>query len=372
MKLLDYYILKNFIQNFLFGMFSFIIIFILVDVFENLDKFVDANLSIFKVAEYYFYFIPEIIKLITPIGMLLASLFTVSRFINFSELTAMQSAGMGIYRYMLPILIFAAFVTGFSTYFDGYIVPESNKKKFEFERTLLGKNVIMQSYSNLFYQEDKNIIIGIQQYLTLNKSANNITINIFNADDLNVLIDRYDIETMNWNQALNSWDMYNIHIRHFPADSTSHYSYEFIPFANISRLSEISHLKLTPDLIRKRQLKPDEMGLSEHRQFIDNLRSTGLETSRAEVDYYSRISFPFASIVTVLFGVSLSNNRRKGGAAMQFGISILISFIYLGFVKISKVFGYNGDLNPLLTAWLANFIFLSISVINFYRIQKFS
>ena len=39
-------------------------------------------------------------------------------------------------------------------------------------------------------------------------------------------------------------------------------------------------------------------------------------------------------------------------------------------MKTSQVFGYNGDLNPLLTAWLANIIFLGLALINLLRVQK--
>ena len=56
--------------------------------------------------------------------------------------------------------------------------------------------------------------------------------------------------------------------------------------------------------------------------------------------------------------------------AIEFGISFAVTFIYLGFMKISQVFGYNGDLNPLLTAWLANLIFLGAGLVNLARTQK--
>jgi len=53
-----------------------------------------------------------------------------------------------------------------------------------------------------------------------------------------------------------------------------------------------------------------------------------------------------------------------------FGICVAITFIYLAFMKTSQVFGYNGDLNPLLTAWLANIIFLAVGIINLVRVRK--
>jgi lipopolysaccharide export system permease protein len=93
----------------------------------------------------------------------------------------------------------------------------------------------------------------------------------------------------------------------------------------------------------------------------------GQAVDRQLVDFYSKISFPFSNLIVIIFGISISTgSKRRKGLAMQFGISILVSFVYLGFVKISQSFGYNGDLNPLLTAWLANIAFAGFGGINLY------
>jgi len=85
------------------------------------------------------------------------------------------------------------------------------------------------------------------------------------------------------------------------------------------------------------------------------------------VDFYSKISFSFSSIIVIIFGISISTgSKRRKGLALQFGISILVSFVYLGFVKISQSFGYNGDLNPLFTVCLANIMFAGFGMINLY------
>jgi lipopolysaccharide export LptBFGC system permease protein LptF len=39
-------------------------------------------------------------------------------------------------------------------------------------------------------------------------------------------------------------------------------------------------------------------------------------------------------------------------------------------MKVGQVFGYNGDINPLLTAWLANIVFLVGAVVVILRVQK--
>lgn len=368
-KIIDRYILRHFIINFLFGILCFIVIFILVDLFENLDKFIDNNLPITSVLYYYYLFMPEIIKLITPLSILLASLFTISRFINFSEYTAMKSAGISIYRYLLSILIFGVILTGVSIYFNGWVVPRSNTKKFDFERTYLKRNIVTNQIMNLHFQDKQNRIISVGFYEKLTQSCNNVTIAIFNPDTLTQLDIRIDAKQMIWDNSKKDWQLISIFQRQFL--KTGQEKIIYYPSKYVSDLDYLKKINITPDLIYKRQLRPEELNLQEFRAFIDNLKISGLDTTKNEVDYYSTISFPFSILVTIIFGVSVSSNRRRGGAALQFGISIIVCFIYLGFVKISQSFGYNGDISPILTAWLANITFSVISIINFYRLHRY-
>jgi len=319
--------------------------------------------------QYYLYFVPEIIKLITPVSMLLASLFTISRFINFAEFTAMKSAGISIYRYLMPVLVFGIFVTVLSIYFNGWVVPLTNTKKITIERNYLKRNQIRNQIQNLHFQDRKNRIISIGNYDQNTLSCQNTTISVFNPDTLTKLIYRVDSRIMKWDSIKKDWNLMDVYRRRFSGLDKE--SIEYNISTHSSYIDEIKNLSLTPEIIVKKQVKPEELNLTEFREFINQIRESGLDTAKNEVDYYSIISFPFANLVTIIFGVSISSNRRKGGAALQFGISIMVSFIYLGFVKISQTFGYNGDINPILTAWLANIIFFAVSIINFYRLHRY-
>lgn len=368
MKLIDRYILRNFVQNFFFGLFCFILIFILVDLFENLDKFIDKKLSIFQIAQFYSYFIPDILKLITPVGMLLASLFTISRFINFSEFTAMRSSGISIYRYLVPVLIFGLIITLFSIYFNGWVVPKSNRLKYSFERTILGRHPVANIIPNIYIQDKTNRIVVIGAYDKIGQKCADVSIQIFNKDTLNLITNRFDLKEMRWDSSKADWRITEAYKRSFFQKNTE--NLEILRNIYISDIPEIKKINVDPELILKKDFKPEELPLTEFKEFIENLETSGQDASKEKVDYYSIISFPFASLVTIIFGVSVSSNRRKGGAALHFGISIMVSFLYLGFVKISQVFGYNGDMNPIFTAWLANILFLSISIFNFLRTQN--
>ncbi len=362
LKKIDIYIISHFVKNLLFALFCFIIIFILVDLFENLDKFIDSKLAFGLVLKYYLYFIPEIIKLITPISMLLATLFTAGRMINFNEIIAVKNAGVSLFRFMLPFIYVGIVVTGFSIYFNNWLVPEANKNKFSIERTYLGRHQSTGELSRLYFQDSPNHVILIEQFKDLELTASKVSILIFNPTDRTILEKRIDADIMKWED--NSWILYNAIEREFKAESPEIKNYSRV---NADEIQGVFKLNLEPNQITKKQLKPDEMNYGEIKDLLDSQIKGGQSVDRLEVDFYSKISFPFSNLIVIIFGISISTgSKKRKGLAMQFGISILVSFIYLGFVKISQTFGYNGDLSPLFTAWLANIAFISFGSVNLY------
>ena len=110
MKILDRYLIKQFLLTIIFGLLAFTLIFVVIDMMENLDDFIDQNVPI----EYHFKLLsclfPEIIKLITPVAVLFAALFTAGKAANLSEITAIKASGVSLFRFMLPFLITTLFV----------------------------------------------------------------------------------------------------------------------------------------------------------------------------------------------------------------------------------------------------------------------
>ncbi len=216
--------------------------------------------------------------------------------------------------------------------------------------------------NKLYFQDSKNQLVLIDQFRETDMTALRVSIQLYNPDTLTQLLKRVDAEEMKWDGG--KWVMYNAAERDFTDSVEVLTNYAEIPVGEITGLNK---LNLVPHQITRRQLKPDEMNYGELEEFIVSLKKGGQDTDRQMVDFYSKISFSFASLIIVIFGISISTGtKRRRGLALQFGISILVSFIYLGFIKISQSFGYNGDLDPLLTAWLANIAFAGFGMINLY------
>lgn len=361
MTKLDRYILTQFVTTWAFSLLAITVIFVAVNLMDNLDDFIDANASVWMVFQYYLYFIPEIIKLMTPVATLLSSLFTTGRLSTYNELTALKSGGVSLFRFMAPMVIFALLISGISIYFNGWVVPYANKKKVELGRKYFQKDMRFVSKSNIYIQDTKDRILSIAIFDDSRNAAMRVSIQDFDPVDPTILRTRYDADEMDWNDSTKKWILLNGSERRFTGNSEELFGF---------KLLDIGRLNFTPDDIKKKQEKPEEMNYPDLKQFIGNQQRAGHEVSRWMVDYYGKIAFPFASVIVVLFGIPFSSVKRRSGLGVEFGIAIGISFLYMIFLQVSQAFGYNGDLHPLLTAWLANIVFLLAGIVVLARVPK--
>ena len=360
MKILDRHLVKQFLQTIFFGLIAFTLIFVVIDMMENLDDFIDQNVGASVILHYYFVFSPDIIKLITPIAVLFGALFTAGKAAQLSELTAIKASGVSMYRFMLPFLITAFFISIFSIYFAGYLVPMANKTKLNIEMNYLKKG-FNYSGSNIFFQDSKTRIVNISYFDNSILQANRVSIQGFDKNDITKMDYRIDAVRMNYDTVSHTWIAINGIERIFHKNSET---------ADYFKRMDLDSLNFTPSELLTKQQKPEEMDLGELRNSIETQQRAGNDATNSLIEYYSRLSFPMASLVIVLFGLPISTNKRRGGLAVQVGINILITFIYLVFMKISQAFGKNGALNPLLTAWFANLIFLAAALFSLVRMRQ--
>jgi len=361
MKSIDRYILRQFVVTTIFALVAFTIIFVVVDMMENLDDFLDRQAEVGIIAMYYVYFIPEIIKLMIPVGMLLSALFTTGRLSTFNELTALKSSGVSLYRFMAPLLLFSLLVSCASVYFNGWVVPSANKKKLAIARSYFQKNIEVIAKNNIFIQDTRTRILSIGFFDDHLNLATHVSLQDFDGSDPTVVVARCDAQQMKWNPASKSWTLIQVTQRTFTDGKETIQKFAALP---------IGSLNFSPEDIRKKQQLPDEMGYEDLQQFIKDEQRAGHDVARWLVDFHGKIAFPFANFIVVLFGIPFSSIKRRSGLGVEFGIAIAICFFYMIFLKVSQAFGYNGDINPLLTAWLANIIFFAGGVYNLVRVPK--
>ena len=360
MKIIDIYLVKQFLLTMLFSLLTFLAIFIVIDLMEHIDEFIDYEVPLSIILKYYVVFLPQMIRYMTPIAVLLAALFVTGKMSDQNELTALKSSGMSLYRYMAPFIVTTILISLFSVYFGGFVAPLSNKIKVGIERDYMDWGTI-KSGNNIFFQDSKTRIVTIASYNVHTERANIISIQDYDANQLTKMVRRIDAHKMKFDTSSSAWILSNGIKRIF--GDTSQTAAEFDTL-------EITDLHFTPNDVIKKQIKNEEMTLTELQELADDHLKTGNNPRRPQIEYHSIIAFAFASVITVLFGLPLSSSKRKGGLALQVGINLVITFSYLVFMSISQAFGKNGVMSPILTAWFANGVFFVAAMVNIARAQK--
>ena len=360
MKIIDKYLIKQFMQTTLFALLAFVLIFVIVDMMENLDDFIDQAVPNIIVMKYYLVFTPEIIKLMLPVSVLFASLFTTGKMSTQNELTAIKTGGVSLYRFMTPIIIVTLLISCVAIYFGGYLVPLANKQKAKIEVSSLKKGGAFIG-NNIFFQDSPTRVVAINYFNDELNQALRVSIQDFDPKDGTKLLARLDAARMNFDTLKKKWIMMDVTRREFLGIEERVTKYPQL---------EITNLHFNPADLLVKQQKPEQMNLGELKAAINDQRSAGNDPTSLQIEYHSRYAFAMTGIIVVLFGLPFSTNKRRGGLAIQVGINILITFIYLVMLKVVQAFGKNGALDPLLTAWLVNILFIAGAIINIFRVKQ--
>ena len=152
LKILDRYIIRKFLGTFFFSLALIIVIAVIFDISEKLDDFIERKAPLSAIVfDYYFNFIPYFANLFAPLFVFISVIFFTSRMAANVEIIAIINSGVSFRRLLYPYFLAAGLLAAISFYFNGWVIPHSNKIKLDFE------NVYIRSHSRSEkYYGDKN------------------------------------------------------------------------------------------------------------------------------------------------------------------------------------------------------------------------
>lgn len=357
MRILNRYIARKFMHILLFAILAFISIFVIVDLIENLDTFINNEYPTQIVIEYYVNYIPFILVLVLPVAMLISALFSVGTMARQNEIVAMKAAGISLYSIFLPLFIIAILVSFLAMGIANYLVPRATERQTDLREHYEDRRPQKERLDNVYIRDENDRRISMRYYNVKNNIGNTVSIRKF-ADDY--LASRIDAKKITWQDSL--WVLQTGYERIFTDEGET-----AIPFDN--RIFKST--TLLPENIAKQLKIPEEMSYNELKDFIREVERNGADPDRWRVDLYLKIALPFANFIIVLFGSPLSSSQtRKSGTAKGFGISLAVTFFYFGILKTTQAMGHNGKIEPLLAAWFANIVFGVVGIFVLLRARK--
>jgi hypothetical protein len=112
LTILDGYLLREWVNIFLFSALGLPVFVIVIELAEKLDDYLIKDLEPSAIALAYFFSLPDRIFLILPAAVLFATVFSVGNMNRHTELTAAKASGRSVHRLVVPVLIGALVASG--------------------------------------------------------------------------------------------------------------------------------------------------------------------------------------------------------------------------------------------------------------------
>ena len=359
MTTFERHIFFRLLGGFLFLLLVLIVFFVLLHYVEYIDDFLDLGASFREVfLVYYPNYIPEIIKLVSPLALFLTCIYLTSKLAQELQITALMAAGVSLYRLLIPYLLTGILITGLMFWFNGWIVPQTNRTRIHFEMQYLKDAPRKMETSNLILQNKPGSLLLLSYFDPEQKIGYRISLLKLTSTHHRVE-QRIDAARMQWIDSLQHWRFYENVWRTFTSDTFE--IRQTLPVLDTTLL-------LLPRDLARTERDIDLLTLPDAYKYIQTLKRTGIsQRGRQEVGYYNKFAYPFANLILLLIAIPIAATRRRGGQAVQLGIGLLIAFIYLAISKLMEPLGYAGEIPPAFTVWFPHFLFLLMALWLLYR-----
>ncbi len=348
MKLLTKYIIKQFFHAFLYGLCAFLIIVIVSELFEQLNRWFAYHTPFLTACEYILFRVPEWIVQTMPVAILLAVLFSLGGLAKHNELIGMQSSGISITKIIRPLLITGIVFSIISLFINELIVPRANQK-VEYIFKVKVKHQKIENYlkrRNFIFigEEGRNYSIGY--FNGKKRIMQDISIDKFKEGA--ILSKQIFAKYAKWNK--DHWEFHNGLVREFDKNGR-----EIISEKEFTK--KTFYFKETLKDFCSPQKKTNEMTFLQLYNKIKRLKKAAIPTTKEEVLLHLKISFPFSCLIIMIIGIPFALMTAKRGRIAGFTISVILGFIYWGAISVGQALGENKVLPPILGAWFSNIIF---------------
>jgi LPS export ABC transporter permease LptG/LPS export ABC transporter permease LptF len=352
--ILDEYVIKSFLGNFLLILFSFVMLLLVFTFFELLGDIIRNRTPLITVGAYLLNLMPSMIYVSTPLGVLIAVLGTFGLLNRTSELTAMKATGISLYRVITPVLVIAGVLAVALFAFDDFYLPLANRKQEALRMTIKGKP------PQTYLRPDRKWIFGEQKpgqpgriyyYRFFDADRDQFAdLTVFEFDPETFLLTRRIFaRNVVWQPQLNQWLFENGWERTFSGD-------EVKTFNNFA-VSTFPELVEEPAYFKKELRQSQEMNFAELERYIRDLQQGGFDVVRLRVALFHKFAYPAIALVMAVLAVPFALSMGKRGSLTGIATAIGIAIGYWVIANLFEAMGNASMLPPALAAWSPDILF---------------
>jgi LPS export ABC transporter permease LptG/LPS export ABC transporter permease LptF len=312
------------------------------------------------------YLLPNFLTLTIPMAVLIGILLGLSRLAADSEVTAMRASGLGVLSFVRIVSVIAvlSWIGGLAN--SLYIAPRAAAALLHYEEQSKTSQATVEVQPRVFYEDFKNYVLYTQDVLP---GANGTAVwkHVFLADlsqagSPHIITAQEAIVQAGAARQTLRLDLEN-GSRHdiSPNDPTQ---YDIATFASTvlpiqTTQQEDTHLSRRDTPI---------MALSTREVWA---RAHGTDNARTYlIEFYRRLSYPFACLVLMLIGVPLGLASKRGGKGTGFAVTLLLVFIYYFLSEIGVALARQNKIPAFAGVWGANILFTAAGVLLIQQMSR--
>lgn len=357
MKILDWYILKRFLASWLFVAALIIAVVVVIDITEKNDKFIQNNLTFTEILPYYTAFVPFIANLITPITVFIAAVLLTSKLATRTEIVAILSSGISFRRFMVPYLIGAIIIALLSFWLNGWVIPNSNKRRVAFEIAYIKKP---HNYSD----KDLHLKTGEETYMYIETYNNTSDVgHKFTLETIkdNQLLEKFEARRLEWMDSTKKWR----------ARDWTNRRFDGLEEVYTKGISKDTTLRITPKDFASSYMRHETLDMPELNAYIAELKNRGADDVHIyQIEKYIRFMSPFTVIILTFIALIVSSRKSRGGTGFQIALGFLIAFVFIIFFVMSRAIAEAGSLPAIVAVWMPNIIFGALGLVMYHTVPR--
>jgi lipopolysaccharide export system permease protein len=348
---LDRYVFREFWKIFTATALGFPILVIIIDLADNLDKYLVRSLSREAIAMSYVYWVPDSMFMALPAAVLFATVFTIGAFTRHSEITAAKASGISFHRLVAPIFVASAVVTVLAGVLSE-LVPVTNRRRAELleERRFDAAD----ARYNFPYAAENGRVYKIAALNVQRGALDGLEIE---RKGMGPEYPTYLLtaRTAEWRDSTDRWTLMGGELHILP-DSMTDMVFEYDSLLD-------NTLREAPEELVARSREPNEMRYRELGLYIRALERSGSSVNELRVERALKIAVPITCFIIAIFGAPLATSTQRGGAAFGIAISLATTILFLTLIQITKAVGGGGLLPPTIAAWTPNLLFAAAGLV---------
>lgn len=345
MRIIDRYIFREILSHALLGLGVFTFVIFVPQLVQIMNVVARGTGDAHQIALLFFSAFPRVLTFSVPIGVLVGVLIGLGRMSADSELIAMNAAGIGLKRLLIPVGLLALLATGLTLCMTVWLGPVSIHTMRSLEDRLRSTQASFEIQPRIFNEQFPHLVLYVQD---ISAAATNWH-GVFLAES-----DGSDVSRLTLAEsAIVAADKEQGKLQLFLRQGTVHESQtqgpEHYGLSGFGERDQSLSIGGNAAALSTELITPE-------RPLRQLLNDKGPEATESHVEFQRRFAFPAACLVFALVALPVGSRPRRGGRAGGFILAItLVCAYYIVFVFCAEL-ARSGTVPVWLGIWTANIL----------------